>query len=145
VNPVTHVYALDGITVTTAGNGGITVDRGGDLFVYGTGTDLVTEYTGDSGTGAYSANGTVVASEQADNSSEQGRVALDAGGDLFFDSDLDSAVVYELAESQLAQPPAVTPEAPYAVLFPIAAVGVIGGPVWLRRRRAAQVSIRLRP
>jgi sugar lactone lactonase YvrE len=137
-NPATQAYAVDGITVARAGNGGIAVDHGGDLFVYGTGADLVTEYTGDSGTGAYSANGTVVVSEQADNSPEQGGVALDARGDLFFDSNFSSAEVYELAESQLATPPAVTPEAPYAVLFPIAAVGVIGGLVWLRRRRAAR-------
>ena len=120
MNATTGAYATNGITVAGTGgagdglnqlstpNGlpdelpgagvaGITVDQSGDLFAYDTGNLRVMEYTGNPSTGAYSANGTVVYSESGSNNSEQGGVAVDAHGNLFVDSNLTSAVVYEIA------------------------------------------------
>ncbi len=123
VNPTTGAYSANGVTVAGAGGSGnglsqlsapagtlggvgaIAVDQNGDLFAYDTGNFRVMEYTGNESTGAYAANGTVVYSEPADNWPEQGGVAVDAHGDLFFDSNLNSAVVYEVAASSSPPPP----------------------------------------
>jgi hypothetical protein len=79
------------------GVGAIVVDQSGDLFAYDTGNARVMEYAGNSTTAAYAANGTPVYSEGRDNWPEQGGVAVDARGDLFFNSNYNSAVLYELA------------------------------------------------
>ena len=139
VNATTGLYAATGITVAGAGGsgsglnqlsapagtgggvGGIAVDQNGDLFAYDTGNFRVLEYTGNPGTGIYSANGTVVYSEPADNWPEQGGVAVDAHGDLFFDSNLNSAVAYELPA------PAAPPPAPVLTGISPAAGPAAGG------------------
>ncbi|MGP0108407.1 MAG: IPT/TIG domain-containing protein [Acidimicrobiales bacterium] len=126
VNSTTGVYAANGITVagtggsgdglnqlsapagTLGGVGGIAVDQNGDLFANDTGNFRVMEYTGNPSTATYSASGTVVHSEPADNWPEQGGVAVDAHGDLFFDSNLTSAVVYELPAASTPPPAAPT-------------------------------------
>ena len=53
------------------------------------------EFTGNSATGSYTANGTEVFNLGADNYPQNGGVALDGQGDLFFGDDDNSAVVYE--------------------------------------------------
>ena len=79
------------------GVGAIAVDQSGDLFAYDTGNSRVMEYAGSPTTAAYAANGAPVYSEGRDNWPEQGGVAVDARGDLFFNSNYYSAVVDELA------------------------------------------------
>jgi len=112
----TGAYAAAGITVAgTGGMGagtsqldeptGLAVDHSGDLFVFDAQNDRIMEFTGNPATGAYAANGTAIFSGGTDNYPQNGGVAVDAQGDVFFGNDLNSAVVYEVAAGTSTPPP----------------------------------------
>ncbi|MGA3220241.1 MAG: NHL repeat-containing protein [Acidimicrobiales bacterium] len=118
-NAATGTYATTGITV--AGVGGVgsglnqlgepswtAVDNSGDLFVFDA-SGRVMEFTGNPATGAYAANGTVILGGLGTNYPQNGGVAADAQGDLFFADDQNSAVVYESAPPTTAPPTTATP------------------------------------
>ena len=115
-NATTGAYASTGITVAgTGGMGagtnqlneptGLAVDHSGDLYVFDASNDRIMEFTGNSATGAYGANGTAIFSAQVDNYPQNGGVAVDSQGDVFFGNDLNSAVVYEVAAGTSTPPP----------------------------------------
>ena len=120
-NPVTGRYAGHGITVAGRvgdGNGAeqlsvptsVALDHGGNLFVLDVGNARLMEYPVDPMKGTYGTSGTPVWSEPANRWSEEGGVVVDTQGDLFFDSNLTSATVYELAATApVAAPPTTTP------------------------------------
>jgi hypothetical protein len=84
------------------------VDRSGDLFVFDAGNARVMEFTGNQATGAYAANGTVVFAgwNGSPGYPETGGVALDPQGDVLFNNNISSAVVYEATASSSTPPPA---------------------------------------
>ena len=84
---------------------GVAVDHSGDLFVFDAQNDRIMEYTGNPATGAYAANATAIFSGGTDNWPQNGGVAVDAQGDVFFGNDLNSAVVYEIAAGTSTPPP----------------------------------------
>jgi len=115
-NATTGAYASTGITVAgTGGMGagtnqldeptGLAVDHSGDLYVFDASNDRIMEFTGNSATGAYGANGTAIFSALVDNYPQNGGVAVDSQGDVFFGNDLNSAVVYEVAAGTSTAPP----------------------------------------
>ncbi len=118
-NASTGTYAATGLVVAgTAGTGtglnqlyeptGVAVDHSGDLFVFDASNGRVMELTGNSATGAYTANGTEVFNLGLDNYPQNGGVALDAQGDVFFGDDDNSAVVYEAPVTSTTSPTTTT-------------------------------------
>ena len=112
-------YAATGVSVAGAGGTGsglnqlyeptgVAVDHSGDLFVFDASNARVMELTGNSATGAYAASGTEVFNLGADNYPQNGGIALDAQGDLFFGDDDISAVVYEAPVTSSTSPTSST-------------------------------------
>jgi hypothetical protein len=118
-NASTGTYAATGLVVAGAGGTGtglnqlyeptgVAVDHSGDLFVFDASNGRVMEFTGNSATGAYAANGTEVYNLGSDNYPQNGGMALDAQGDLFFGDDDNSAVVYEAPVTSTTSPTTTT-------------------------------------
>ena len=118
-NAGSGTYATTGITVAGAGGAGtglnqlyepsaVGVDHSGDLFVYDASNARIMEFTGNPATGSYGANGTEIYNVGGTNYPQNGGLALDAQGDLFFGSDDNSAVVYEAAASGSTPPTTTT-------------------------------------
>ena len=118
-NAGSGTYAATGITVAGAGGAGtglnqlyepsaVGVDHSGDLFVYDASNARIMEFTGNAATGSYGANGTEIYNVGGTNYPQNGGLALDPQGDLFFGSDDNSAVVYEAAASGSTPPTTTT-------------------------------------
>jgi hypothetical protein len=118
-NASTGTYAATGLAVAGAGGTGtglnqlyeptgVAVDHSGDLFVFDASNGRVMEFTGNSATGAYAANGTEVFNLGSDNYPQNGGIALDAQGDPFFGDDDNSAVVYEAPVTSTTSPTTTT-------------------------------------
>ena len=118
-NAGSGTYAATGITVAGAGGAGtglnqlyepsaVGVDHSGDLFVYDASNARIMEFTGNAATGSYGANGTEIYNVGETNYPQNGGLALDPQGDLFFGSDDNSAVVYEAAASGSTPPTTTT-------------------------------------
>ncbi len=116
----TGTYATTGITVAGVGGMGygtnqlyepmqLAVDHAGDLYVYDGGNGRLIEFTGNSATGAYAANGTVIYPGFQDNWPEEGGITLDSTGDLFFGFNFSDATVYEMASIASPPPPPAAP------------------------------------
>ncbi len=114
-NAGSGTYAATGLIVAGAGGTGtglnqlyeptgVAVDQNGDLFVFDASNGRVMEFTGNSATGAYGANGTELFNLGSDNYPQNGGIALDAQGDLYFGDDDDSAVVYEASVTSAMSP-----------------------------------------
>jgi len=67
----------------------------GQLYVFDAGDHRVIRFTGDPAAASYAADGSGIYSSQGDAPPETGGVVTDRSGDVFFDNNDDSAVIYE--------------------------------------------------